>query len=463
MKGQANKYNAVMAMENFNILNILGSSITSTTYKVRHKETNEVFIWQMVDCETLSEHEVELLTEKLNKRKEINHPNLLKFYDYIENKESNALYIVTEYCENGCLRNIIDSCLANNTSMSEELLCRILYQIAFTIKTTDNYVGKLAAKEIFIDKDFNVKLYNFKIDSRNGSFKEPKMSYLGLVLYEACLLKPFVKTSYENEIIKDIYTIKLEKLRKKEAAIQFREQELNEKERKLAIREKKISIMERTIAEKWQQAELYLNRCRESKSASSGSTKSNSESQHEKKSYENLDSTYVSCGDSILLPTSTKLNVNKIVKPASFTRTLSERRIRFKGHSPLKEMDLNKRKSFRQSRSKFGTHSKLSSDWLTCSEDTDKSSREGSTTNISNKSRQLFKKQSLYENDVNNVQCKPIVWTEESKKYAFELLKIMNDGSFYTVVFVYNQLYLKKYKSINDTIGLILVYSVPKS
>ncbi|XP_018564702.1 serine/threonine-protein kinase Nek2-like [Anoplophora glabripennis] len=485
-----------MSADNYDILNILGHSINSSSYKVKDRKTGQTLAWRVVDYENKSNSNKEHMLDHIKKQIEMSHPNIIKFHDIIDQEENKILYIVTEYCENGSIKDVIETCLANNTYFSEELVCKILYQIAFAIKTADNFIGKLCIKEIFLDEDFNIKLFNFKLN--NDILKEAKMSHLGLILYEICTFKTFTKSTYEIELKqmekiyshsllslitslvedraelrknisevlchptvllrstqwlkencfvnsrqsekcislqKDInykdgsklYTLKLEKLRKKEASLQVREQQLNEREYKLMLKEKKIALMDRAAKEKLQQAELYLKRCREPKSVSSESSKS---TRKEKKTYENLDATYVSCGDSILLPTSSKLNVNKIIKPTSFTRTLSERRIRFKGHSPLKEIDFNKRNT-RQSKLKKAFFRKNDSGWLTCSEDNDKSSIEGNTkAKRCNKAKQLFSDKNTYQNDIlisSDMQYKSITWTEENKKHAFELLRMMND------------------------------------
>lgn len=486
-----------MLVDDYDVLSILGNNINSSTYKVKHKKTGNILVWQTVDYKSKNEPNRELL-DNIKKRICISHPNIITFHNYIDQKENKILYLVTEYCENGSLKNLINSCLTNDNCFSEELVCKILYQIAFTVKTVKMHFGKLITNEIFLDEDFNIKLFNFKLDNKNDTLKETKMYHLGSILFEICTFKNFNEQTYENELnlkekvyshsllslisslisdktelrqnvnkilchptvllkstqwlkercfiniensekfvslknTKDedetiLFISKLEKLRNKEASLQVREQQLREREYKLVLKEKKIALMERAVKEKLQQAELYLKRCRESKSISSDSAKSTTSMQKQKKlSYENLDSTYVSCGDSIILPTSSKLNVSKIVKPAPFTRTLSERRIRFKGHSPLKEIDYNK-KIVKQSKSQRG-NAKKSSDWWTCSEDTDKSSMDGYSKASNRKAKQLFSARNVYENEnlINSdTQCKPITWTEENKRYAFELLRAMN-------------------------------------
>lgn len=489
-----------MFIDEYDVLSILGNNINSSTYKVKHKKTGKVLVWRTLDYENKNDANKHLI-DIIKKRIDTSHPNIIKFHNYIKQEESKILYLVIEYCEHGSLKNMIDSCLANNICFSEELVCKILYQIAFTVKTIRSYSGRLSVNEVFLDEDFNIKLFNFEPNNNVDTLKETKTYDLGLILHEICTFEIFNESTYENRLklmenkyshsllslimclIKDktelrknvnkilchptvllkstqwlkekcfinieksekcisvlkntksqdeanLYTSKLEKLRNKEAFLQIREQQLNEREYKLILKEKKIALMERAVKEKLQQAELYLKRCRESKSASGDSAKSTSSTQKQKKlSYENLDSTYVSCGDSIILPTSSKLNINKIIKPASFTRTLSERRIRFKGHSPLKEIDYNK-KNIKQSKSQKGNLRKKS-EWLTCSEDTDKSSLDGNSKETYTKAKQLFSKRNAYENENENftnydMECTPITWTEENKRYAFELLRTMN-------------------------------------
>ncbi|KAJ8910007.1 hypothetical protein NQ315_006011 [Exocentrus adspersus] len=490
-----------MSIDDYDILSILGNNINCTTYKVRHKENGNLFVWKSVDCGNKSNTNKELLLNQIKNRSDTYHPNIIQFYNYIDQEQDKILYVIMEYCENSSLRNLIDSCTANKNSFAEELVCKILYQIALTIKTTtDNSIEKFSLKNIFIDKDFNVKLLNFKFSEQSETIKEVKMCQLGLLLYEMCTFQVFNKYCYEDalryaennntfsqsmlslirylikdktELRKNINKVlchptvllkaaqwtkeksfvtatnekilipknthnedkntvdieKLEELRIKETSLQIRELQLNEWEYKLIMKEKKIAAMERTLKDKLEQIQLHLKH-KEPTSVRNKSTKSTNSSRLEKKqSYEDLDSTYVSCNDSILLPTSSKLNVNKIIKPAPFTRTLSERRIRFKGHSPLKDIDFNRRRSIKQPKPQKGILLNKNAEWLTCSEDTDKSSTEGSFKGTLSKAKKLFSGKNTYENGhLTNcdVQCTPIAWTEESKKYAFELLRVMN-------------------------------------
>ncbi|XP_030756340.1 serine/threonine-protein kinase ppk16-like isoform X2 [Sitophilus oryzae] len=431
-------------------------------YKIKDKTSNEVYTIQKIPFN--KEDEQNTLTKKIEIRKNINHLHVIKFYEYI--CENGFVYSKQDQCKYGSLSNFIqEECFEKNQYLHEDFLCRMLYQIALALTTVECFMGDLNMNTIFLDKDYNIKLYNFftihdgENYGENFNQKEVKMYHLGHVMFELTTLKPFEKVSYEKhlenisysddyinilvsmlksktEIKKYLNKIlshprillnstnwslercfieknigdsskseileRLEKIRQREAAVKIKEQILKEKERKIENKEKKLHILERTLKEKIQQVELHLKRCREGKSLTSGSSKASStnsqlSSRSQKLSYEELDSTYVSCAPSDLIKTSTKLQVNNISKPQNFPKTLSEKRITFKV-SPLKDNNrkiTNKRNSIRRSR--------------ILDENID------------------IHKLGEYENNIKiEGSIDNVAWSKENKKYAFDMLRIMN-------------------------------------
>lgn len=184
--------------------------------------------------------------------------------------------------------------------------------------------------------------------------------------------------------------------------LKIREQTLYEKELQLQNREKQIAVREKLANDKITQAENCLKKYKEKRSTAIKETSS-----------KDFDSTFYSeaCEkDSIILPTSTKMMETKVKKPAAFSRSTSERKIRFKGHSPLKDIHNKTNKSLRKS-SKSLKHNKP------------KSVKEDEGCKI------LFTDENQYENTVvDRKECRPISWTEENKKFAFDLLRMMNES-----------------------------------
>ncbi|RNA34363.1 nuclear receptor-binding -like, partial [Brachionus plicatilis] len=87
----------------------------------------------------------------------IDHPNLLKFYDYwsSEDAEVYKLVVITGYSSAGSLKKLLDSSRATQTKIKEHTIKRWLNQIIYTIKSLhDNKItifqGHLNSDTIFI-------------------------------------------------------------------------------------------------------------------------------------------------------------------------------------------------------------------------------------------------------------------------------------------------------------------------
>nr|CAI5830882.1 unnamed protein product [Callosobruchus analis] len=215
----------------------------------------------------------------------------------------------------------------------------------------------------------------------------------------------------------------LDQLKHRELTLIKREEILNEREHKLVELEKRILLKAKMTEEMYQKAETYLKQCHQYYMQHEHQLNTKSKP---KQSYEDLDSTYVSCGDSVMQEgtTSKKLDVASIPKPHHFTRTLSERRIRFKGHSPLKDLDYNRKKigptakTFHKSSHKVQSKTSASSTsegWLTCSEEAVEYVVDG----IRKKGDQVV------EDKICSAR-RSICWTQEDTRRAFQLLKVMN-------------------------------------
>ncbi|CAG9855833.1 unnamed protein product [Phyllotreta striolata] len=442
-----NENREVMSLNDYEQVNILGSSNTSTIFKIRHKTSGQFYVWYVIDYETFSNHQLVNIEEKFLIRSEMHHPNLLEFHEVI--KEKSCMYLLVKYCKQGSLKDLMCKITNENKRFSEEFLCKIIYQIAFTIKTI-NLLSNISIKDIYFDDDYNVKFFNFSMDPNEKKLKSPKISSLGGIIYEACMLTKFNKKTFEKDLktcdiykkdfltfiqtmLKDnrylkknidkimcnatvlykitqwnkhkcflqinndkhseytenTYAQQLENLKEKEILLQKKEALLKEKERKLTIKEKQLDELEKQFRDTLKRPKNCL--C------------------SDKIPKENLDSTYA---DSLIVPTSKKLNVKEIVKPPTFSRTLSEKRIRFKGHSPLKDFNYN----FNSRRSlKCAKYRKA----------IQQNSDEEYKNNPYKLGKQLFV---TCEKDmkVTSEDVKPLRWTEENKKYAFELLRLMN-------------------------------------
>lgn len=419
------------------MIGILGTDVSSTCFKVRNKLTSKIYTWKALSKGTSSKEE---LTG-------VSHPNLLRVYGHISDEHSKQVYLVTEFCENGCLDKVIEECLEHQWLLSESFLWRTFHQIASAIKAANfrhpsdilfdmHYNVKLcvsdasAAAGLSHFRDFLYRACALRPPETNGALKHLPTRYstslrdlirflferkaltfvqaVDTVLHHpSCLVKrePLPKSaifvsagSDKSETVSSVSSEssdnRLEALRRREASVKAREQKLLEKEHELRKREKKVALLERMAREKLSRAELYLRRSRDPKA---------------KIKYEEIDTSFsADCGDSL------------VPRKPSFVRSMSERRVHFKGHSPLKEHGAS-----------------VGSGRIVTQARDDSSGRGSASSNDhlpeGNIKRRFSLFQSRSKSSVGVVeersvaeQCRPISWTEESKRHAFDLLRIIN-------------------------------------
>ena len=56
----------------------------------------------------MSEKEKEMLVSEVNLLREFRHPNIVRYYDRIIDRERTTIYIIMEYCAGGDLESLID-------------------------------------------------------------------------------------------------------------------------------------------------------------------------------------------------------------------------------------------------------------------------------------------------------------------------------------------------------------------
>jgi NIMA (never in mitosis gene a)-related kinase 2 len=55
----------------------------------------------------MSEKEKQMLVSEVNILRELNHPNVVKYYDRVIDRSKAKIYIVMEYCEGGDISTLI--------------------------------------------------------------------------------------------------------------------------------------------------------------------------------------------------------------------------------------------------------------------------------------------------------------------------------------------------------------------
>ena len=86
-------------MDNYEKLGVIGKGSFGQVSKIRRKSDGRVLVWKELDYGKMSEKEKQQLVSEVNILKELRHPNIVRYYDRIIDREAQMIYIVMEYCE----------------------------------------------------------------------------------------------------------------------------------------------------------------------------------------------------------------------------------------------------------------------------------------------------------------------------------------------------------------------------
>jgi len=126
----------------------------------------------------------------------------------------------------------------------------------------------------------------------------------------------------------DIWLNRFHILKQREASLRLKELAIDERERALAKKEKQLALLDRLTKEKITRADIYLRQCRDARSVAS-SVKNIQQQQHIRASADFDTSLSADPGDTSIIPTSTKLNPEYVIKPPPFVRVVPEKHVHF--------------------------------------------------------------------------------------------------------------------------------------
>jgi hypothetical protein len=131
-----------------------------------------------------------------------------------------------------------------------------------------------------------------------------------------------------SEKVHDIWLNRFHILKQRETSLRLKELAIDERERAVAKKEKQLALLDRLTKEKITRADVYLRQCREARSVVS-SVKNIQQPQHIRVSADLDTSLSADPGDTSIIPTSTKLNPEYVIKPPPFVRSVPEKRVHF--------------------------------------------------------------------------------------------------------------------------------------
>jgi NIMA (never in mitosis gene a)-related kinase len=153
-------------MDAYEVIGVVGKGSFGSVTKVRRKADGKFCVWKEISYGRMNEREKSQLVAEVNILRELRHPNIVKYYDRLLDRERAKIFIVMEYCEGGDLSKLLRKLKQDGSSLSEEMMWGIFSQVADALHECHKRERKILHRDIkpgnvFLDANLNVKLGDF--------------------------------------------------------------------------------------------------------------------------------------------------------------------------------------------------------------------------------------------------------------------------------------------------------------
>ncbi|ORX59336.1 kinase-like protein [Piromyces finnis] len=120
-------------MDKYELLEVIGSGSFGMIRKIRRKKDNKILVRKEIDFRKMNEKERKQLVTEVNILRDLHHPNIVKYYERIIDKENYLIYIIMEYCEGGDLAVLIQKCRKEKTMIPERFIWLVFSQLILAL------------------------------------------------------------------------------------------------------------------------------------------------------------------------------------------------------------------------------------------------------------------------------------------------------------------------------------------
>ena len=141
---------------------VIGNGASGIVYKILNKKNNKYYVLKQILLKNMDD--IEQSKNEANILKNINHENIVNYYDSYE--EDNSFYIIMEYCDNSDLSDFIKKYKKEGKLINENIIYKIVLDICKGLKEihSKNLIHRdLKPENLFISKDYKIKIGDFGI------------------------------------------------------------------------------------------------------------------------------------------------------------------------------------------------------------------------------------------------------------------------------------------------------------
>ena len=104
----------------------IGKGSFGIVSKIKRKADGRILVWKELNYGKMSEKEKQMLVSEVNILRELQHPNIVRYYDRLIDREKAKIYIVMEYCQGGDISTLIKNSRKERKYLPEDMIWVIL-------------------------------------------------------------------------------------------------------------------------------------------------------------------------------------------------------------------------------------------------------------------------------------------------------------------------------------------------
>lgn len=176
-------------MEKYEVVSSIGKGSFGVVRMIKRKADGKILVWKEMNYSLMSSREKQQLVSEVNILRELNHPNIVKYYDRIVDRKEATVYIIMEYCSGGDVGSFLKKSKKTKEYISEEVIWKVFSQVVSALAECHyRKGGKILHRDIkpaniFIDAQNNIKLGDFGLSRLMNEDSEFAQTHVGTPYY----------------------------------------------------------------------------------------------------------------------------------------------------------------------------------------------------------------------------------------------------------------------------------------